>query len=489
MNKVFAIILPTMSNIKNELAKNTIWNSVERFSSIGVQLICTFILARFLTPSDYGIIGMLAVFNAVANSFIDSGFGLALIREKEVSREDYSTILHFNVLLSIFFYVVLCLCSGLIADFYNQPILIDICKVVFLILPFQAVGLVQNTILQKELRFKKLCIISLSSSIISAVVAIIYAYLYKNVWALAIQMVLSQFLRSLFMWISTDFIPLLRFSKASFIKYFTFSKNILISGLIGNIIGNLQSILIGKYYSAADLGFYSQADRIKTIASTTTTGVIQNVTYPTLSKVYNNGGNLREAYKKVIMITIIFVGSIMSLIMGISSDLFEVLMGSQWREAGTYFLLLGINGLLYPLHSINQNILLVKGESKKILYLEITRRCIMLIIVFITIQFNVYVFAAGLSIYSFLLLFLNLSVCGKPIEYGVWSQLKDVTPIFLKQILVTVILLSISHILGEMNIYLRIIANILLGCFLLLILFIHDPYFKMGLSLLPTKRK
>ena len=111
-----------MSNIKNELSKNTIWNSVERFSSIGVQLICTFILARFLTPSDYGIIGMLAVFNAVANSFIDSGFGLALIREKEVSREDYSTILHFNVLLSIFFYVVLCLCSGLIADFYNQPI-------------------------------------------------------------------------------------------------------------------------------------------------------------------------------------------------------------------------------------------------------------------------------------------------------------------------------------------------------------------------------
>lgn len=130
-------------------------------------------------------------------------------------------------------------------------------------LPFQAVGLVQNTILQKELKFKKLCIISISSSIISAIVAIIFAYIYENVWALAIQMVLSQFLRSLFLWISTDFVPILKFSKVSFAKYFAFSKDILISGLIGNIIGNIQSILIGKYYSASDLGFYSQADRIK----------------------------------------------------------------------------------------------------------------------------------------------------------------------------------------------------------------------------------
>ena len=150
-----------MSSIKKDLAKNTIWNSVERFSNMGIQLLCTFILARYLTPSDYGIIGMLAVFNAVANSFIDSGFGLSLIREKMVSREDYSTILYFNVVLSMFFYIALYLCSGLIADFYNQPILVDLSKVVFLMLPFQAVGLVQNTILQKELKFKKLCIISI----------------------------------------------------------------------------------------------------------------------------------------------------------------------------------------------------------------------------------------------------------------------------------------------------------------------------------------
>ena len=128
-----------MSSIKKDLAKNTIWNSVERFSNMGIQLLCTFILARYLTPSDYGIIGMLAVFNAVANSFIDSGFGLSLIREKMVSREDYSTILYFNVVLSMVFYIALYLCSGLIADFYNQPILVDLSKVVFLMLPFHII--------------------------------------------------------------------------------------------------------------------------------------------------------------------------------------------------------------------------------------------------------------------------------------------------------------------------------------------------------------
>lgn len=138
-----------MSSIKKDLAKNTIWNSVERFSNMGIQLLCTFILARYLTPSDYGIIGMLAVFNAVANSFIDSGFGLSLIREKWYLER---IILQYFILMlyCLCFYIALYLCSGLIADFYNQPILVDLSKVVFLMLPFQAVGLVQNTILQKS---------------------------------------------------------------------------------------------------------------------------------------------------------------------------------------------------------------------------------------------------------------------------------------------------------------------------------------------------
>ena len=189
------------------------------------------------------------------------------------------------------------------------------------------------------------------------------------------------------------------------------------------------------------------------------------------------------------MITILFVGSVMSLLMGISSDLFGILMGSQWREAGVYFLLLGISGLLFPLHSVNQNILLVKGESKKILYLEISRRCIMLIIVFITIHFNVYLFAAGLSIYSFLLLFLNLSVCGKPIGYGIWSQLRDVSPTLLKQIFVSLLCLVVSNFMEDINIYFRVVVTLLLGCSLLLLLFVRDPYFKMGIKLLPIKRK
>ena len=481
--------MANMGNIRTDLAKNTIWNSIERFSSLGIQLLCTFILAHILTPADYGIIGMLAVFNAIASSFIDSGFGISLIREKNVTKEDYSTIFYFNTALSLAFYVAFSLCSTLIADFFNQPILEKLCLVVFLILPFQAAGLVQNTILQKELKFKKLCIISFFSSLISAIVAIIFAYRYKSVWALAIQMVLSQILKTLLMWLTGDFKPKLCFSKDSFFKYFHFSKNILLSGLIGNIIGNLQSILIGKYYSAADLGYYSQAERIKTVASTTTTGIIQGVTYPTLSKVYNEGGELKDAYKKVIMITIIFVGSIMSLLMGISCDFFEIMMGSQWRISGIYFLLLGINGMLFPLHSVNQNILLVKGESQKILYLEIIRRTLMVAIVFITIQFNVYVFASGLSIYSFLLLFLNLSVCGKPINYGIREQLKDVAPIILKQIFVTIICLLFAWLSLELNIYLRVIGTLAIGCILLILLFYKDPFFQMGIKLLPFNKK
>ena len=473
---------------KKELAKNTVWNTLERFSLLGIQLICTFILARFLTPSDFGIVGMLVVFTAIANILVDSGFGTAIIREKEVSPIDYSSVFYLNILIAIVIYVILYFCSPFIAEFYHEPILEDVCKVTFLVIPLLALHLIQKTILQRELQFKKLAIIAFVSSATSSILAVVLAYYLRNVWALVIQNVMTYLFNTILLWIYGRWHPLLSFSWSPIRKYFKFSKNLLLSGLIGSVFNNINSLLIGRFYTSSDLGFYTQAHRITEISSYQMTGVIRSVSYPILSMVNNEGGDLRDGYRKVILVTLIFVGGIVALLMGVAQDLMELFMGSpQWRVAGKYIIILGVAGILYPLHAINQNILSVKGNSKAILFLEIVRRCFMVIILVITVHFDVTIFVMGYSFYSVLLLFLNLHVCGKPINYSIWDQFSDFLPVLIRHAAMISVALLLNCILSDINIVLRVFITFSISTTLGLILFFRHPQFKDVIDLLSHK--
>ncbi len=448
-----------------QIAKNVIWKYLEMISVSGIQLVCTFIMARFLTPADYGILGIVLVFSAFADVFIYSGFGQAFIREKDVTRTDYSTILYFNLGVSLVMYVFLYLSSDLIANIYEQPILVDICKVAYLVLPIHALSLVQMTKLQKDVKFKKIFIISLVASFIAASIAICLAYIYRSVWALVLQVMITSAIRCILLWITTDFIPILKFSKESFKKYFKFSKNLLVSGFIGTLFNNIYSLILGKTYSAVELGYYSQAKKISDLGSQTTTQVVQSVTYPILARINNENGDIKEGYKKIISVTLIIVGFVMAMILGCAQDFYEFCMGDPiWRTAGTYLLLIGINGILFPLHSINQNILLVKGDSKNVLKLEIIRRGIMVVILAISMNFDVEIFVFGLSFYSVVLLFLNLYYCGKPIDYSVKEQLKDTMPIIIRLMIMIVLAKLVPYFLPSLHILARIILSCII-CF------------------------
>lgn len=478
-----------MQSTGKTLAKNTIWSSVERFSGIGIQLLCTFCMARFLAPADYGLIGMLSIFIELSNALIQSGLGSALIRESHVTKTDYSTVFWFNLLVSIILYAFMFLLAPYVASFYHQEQLGIISKVALLVLPISALSIIQSTKLQKELNFKKLSIVSLISSVIASVVAICAAFYLRNVWAIVIQMIVSNILRTTLLWLLTDMYPNFSFSTSSFNKYFGFSKNLLLSSIIGSIFNNLNNLLIGRFYTPADLGYYAQADKMKGIVSYNTSQVIQSVTFPLLSKVNNEGEDIKLFYKKIIQTTLLFVSTVVVLFMTISCDVFQVLMGSElWRTSGIYFMILGVNAMLFPLHSINQNILLVKGSSDTLLKLEIVRRIIMIAILLVVVNYSVYYFAAGLSIYSFLLLFLNLYYCGQPINYTLSEQLSDVFPILIKQALVFFIGLLFNNLLETIDIYLRISLVLLMGIFAELTLFRKNEYLLLSLSLLPQNR-
>lgn len=446
-----------------QIANNVIWRYLDLFSAMLIQLLGTFIMAHFLTPNDYGIIAIILVFTSLADVIINSGFGQALIREKEVTRLDYSTILYFNIVVSIIIYSILFLSSGLIADFYNIPELTEISKIGFLILPLNALSIIQINKLQRDIKFKKIFLISFISSFTSAIIAIIFAFLYHSVWALVIQIVVARFIKCLLLWITTDFIPVLKFSVNSLKKYFTFSKHILVSGFIGTLFNEIYSLVIGKVYSATELGYYSQANKINNLASQTTTSVVQSVTYPILSKIRNNGGDIKDGYKKIIGITLIIVGFVMAILMSCAQDFFEICMGNPvWRVSGTYFLLLGISGILYPLQAINVNILFVTGNSKSNLKLEIIRRMLMAVILLFAANYDITFFVFSLSLYAIIQLFLNLHYCGKPINYTVKQQLKDTIPIFTRLTIMIIVARSVAMLVPQEAIFTRMLLSILI---------------------------
>ena len=229
--------------VGRQIANNAMWKYLELVSVTGIQLVTTFVMARFLSPDDYGVMGLVTVFTVIANVIVDSGFGQAVIREKEVTRGDYSSILYFNLLISVILYLLLYLFSGIIADIFRKPILEEISKVTFLVLPMNALSIVQITKMQRDLKFKKLCIISLVSLLMASSVAIGFVYFYRNVWALVLLNLLIYFFKMLLLWITTDFIPLVSFSIESLKKYFGFSKNLMISALIATLFNNIYSIV------------------------------------------------------------------------------------------------------------------------------------------------------------------------------------------------------------------------------------------------------
>ena len=451
-----------MQDTGKQIATNVVWKYLELFSVMGVQMVCTAIMARFLTPADYGVLGIVLVFSSLAEVFVNSGFSQTLIREKNVSRLDYSTILYFNVGIAGLLYVLLYFASYVIADFYAQPILSDVCKVAFILLPINALSIIQMTKLQREVKFKKIFFISFTASLLSAVIAIILAYIYRNVWALVLQVVMTAAFRCLLLWVTSDFVPVLAFSVNTFKRYFQFSKNLMLSYLVGTLFNNIYSLVIGKAYSTTDLGYYSQASKISNLASQTTTQVVQTVTYPILSQMNNDGGDIKSGYKKIISITLILVGFVMALLLSCAQDFFELFMGSpSWRVAGTFFMLMGIGGILYPLQSINQNILMVTGNSKTILYLEIVRRSMMVVIVGVSLKFSINIFVFSLSVYSIAQLFLNLYYCGKPINYTVKEQLKDSVPIFARLAIMILVAQGVGELSSLQQPLMRLIMSVL----------------------------
>ena len=450
-------------SLQQKTVTGVFWSGIEKFTTLFIQLVCTMIIARVLSPADFGLVGMLAIFMAIAQTIIDSGFGQALIRKKEATEIDYSSVFYLNIVLGIILYIILYLLSPFIATFYNVPELESVSKIAFLVLPINALGLIQYTILNKSVNFKSLSKVTIISAIISGVIGITTAYFWRNVWALLAQNLSFYLLRTTLLWFLGSWKPIRSFSLESIKTMFSYSVNLLFTGLIGSVFNNLYGLVIGKVYNSTELGFYSQADRFQKLPATSVTDVIQRVSFPVLTQIQDEDERLREGYRKVIGIAVFIIVPIMYFFVAIAIDLFDLTMTSKWRTAAKYFQILCFAGALYPLHSINLNILNVKGNSKKILYLEIVRKILLVLILIISAYYEIIYMVIGQLLYSIIVLFLNLHYCGKEINLSVIQQLKDLAPTFLISGIMLIAVSILKSSLNEFNIILRMSIQLIVA--------------------------
>ncbi len=429
-------------SLKQKTISGLLWSFIDSFANQGVQFVVGIVLARILSPREFGLIGMLTIFIAISQSFIDSGFSSALIRKKECTQTDYSTIFFFNLVVGVFFFVLLLLSSGAISSFFNEPQLKSLIQVLGFGLVLNALGIIQRTILVKAINFKLQTKVSLVASIGSGIIAITMAVCGYGVWSL-VALTLSRFaLNSTFLWIWAQWKPTWIFSKKSFKELFGFGSKLLASGLIDTTYQNIYYLVIGKYFSAIELGYYTRADQFQALPSQNLNAIISRVSYPVLSTIQDDKVRLKTNFKKLIRSTMFITFVLMLGLAAIAKPLVLTLIGEKWLPSVVYLQMLCFVGMFYPLHALNLNMLQVQGRSDLFLKLEIIKKTLAVPIIVIGVIWGIKVMIFGMISLSLVAYYLNSYWSGRFIGYSFLEQIKDILPSFLLAVIVSAVVFT-----------------------------------------------
>lgn len=415
-------------SLKNKTVKGVAWSGIDNIAQFGVSFIVSIILARLLSPDDYGLLGIIAVFTAVCNAIINGGFTIALIRKKDATEDDYNTMFMVNFCLSLFFYALIFVCSPFIAFFFSRNELTLLTRVSSISLVIGAISLVQQTRLTKRIDFKSQTKITIIASVASGVIGIIMAVLDYGVWALVAQQISSQLFRTVLLWIVNKWIPKLRFSAESFKELFGFGWKMMVGSLLNTVWNELYQLVVGKFYNPATLGQYTRSNQFSQLFSSNLTQVVQRVTFPVLSSIQDDETRMLDAYRRIIKITMFITAISMFFLGAISEPLLYCLIGPKWHDAAVYLPLICISASTYPLHALNLNILEVKGRSDIFLILEIIKKIVMLGPLFIGAFIGIIPMLYANLASAIISYFLNSYYSGKLIGYSSWMQIKDFAP-------------------------------------------------------------
>jgi O-antigen/teichoic acid export membrane protein len=449
-------------SIKNKTVKGIIWSSIERFSVQSVTFFVLIFMARLLTPSDYGLVGMISVFISVSQAIIDGGFSEALMRKLNRTDSDCSTIFYFNIIVGSTLYALLYYFAPIISIFYKEPKLILLIRVIGLGLIINSFSLVQRTLLTIHLNFKIQAKISFSSAVVSGILGIYLAYIGWGVWAIVFQQLISSLVSSALLWINSKWYPKLIYSWTSLKSMFSFGSKLLAANLCAILNSEIYSLTIGKMFSASILGYYSRANQFASFPSSNLTSIMQRVTYPVLCRIANDEDYLSLTYRRFLRVSAFIIFPLMMILTAIAEPLILVLLKEKWLFAANLLQILCLSMMWYPIQAINLNLLKVKGRSDLLLRLEIFKTILGIIILCISLPMGIKAVCWGLFFSSMIRLLINTYYTGKLINIGYTRQMLDLLPIsFLS--LITGIIVYITIIGSDLNPLFQLIIGCLFG--------------------------
>ena len=448
-------------SLKEKTASGFVWSATDRFGQQFIGMVVHIIMARILCPSDFGIVTPLIIFSAFANLIQDSGFSAALIRKKDPTTAEYSTIFYFNVFLSIFIYLILYISAPLIAAFFEQPPIINLSRVLFLSFIFNALGIIQNVMIVKALNFKKNTVISIVAVSLSGIIAVIMVYMGFGVWSLVVQVVLSSLFRTILLWISGHFRPALQFEYAVLKDFFPFSSKMFVSGIMGQTSNLIYASAIGKKFEMTQLGFYNGANKYQSIAVDAISGVVNNVAFPMLSSIKEAEERLLRVFRKLMRVSAFISFPVMFALGVIAQPLIVLLLTGKWQPVVPMLQTLCVSGMFYTLKNSNGALLMTKGKSGVILKVEIFRNILLIAVVIFLLPLGVMALIRGLVVINVCHYILFTFQIRKVLAYPVIEQLKDIFPYFF--ISLCCFLPTLFFQLITTNLYLQLFLQIAFG--------------------------
>jgi teichuronic acid exporter len=424
-----------VSNLSTNATRGMLWSLGENFGLQGIQLVVSIVLARLLLPANFGLIGILALFIALAQSIPDSGFGSALIQKKDVVHHDTCSVFYFNLSVGLLLTALLWGAAPLFGRFFNEPLLTPLTRFLSLNVIISAIGLVPSALLTKRLDFKVLFRVSLVSAGISGAVGVSMALRGMGVWSLAVQSVLSTLLRATLMFRASGWRPTWDFNRSSLANMFPFGSRMWLSGLLDITFQNIYQPLIGRLYSATSVGYYGRAQTLQDAAVQPAGSALYRVLFPVLVPIQGNRTRLKQAIHKIMTTTVFFHFPLMIGLLAAADPLVRLLLTDRWAPSIPYFQLFCVMGLFFPLSVINVTILIVTGRSDQLFRLEVIKRLISLAAIAITFRWGISALLWGQIASAIAGYLLNSHFCGRPIGYPVLQQMRDFLPFLLMALL------------------------------------------------------
>ena len=451
-----------MNSLKHKTIHALLWSFFESAGIQGVKFVIGIVLARLLFPEQFGLIGMLTIFMAVSQCFLESGFGSALIQKGDATETDMCSIFYFNILVGLATAGLISLAAPWIADFYNQPILTPLARVLSLTIVINSFGLIQNTILIKAIDFKTQTKVSLFSGVLSGVLGIILAMAGFGVWSLAMQQIFNAILRTILLWLLNPWRPALIFSIRSLREMFGFGSRLLASGLLDQVFGNIYLLVIGRLFSAIDLGYFTRAQTFAYVPSQTLSGMVGRVTFPVFSTIQNDSVLLKRGMKKALTTLVLVNFPMMIGLAVVARPIVLGLLTEKWAASIPYLQLFCLLELLLPLHVINLNLLQAVGRSDLFLRLEVVKKVLTVINIAIAWRWGISAMIFGMLIMSIISYYLNSYYAGMLINYPISEQLRDLFPYLLMAVLMAVASFTVG-LLPFPTRWLMLLAQIAVG--------------------------